>query len=213
MNPKSLFLRLPMAAAGAMALLGLALGPAAAAGADLNLDCQATPPVGSAQTFSLGASVDATAPDTVPSGDAFSVALAVDPMTVPTSVSGYTVKSIQDITLKAPVPAHATLTGTHLSGGSGIDSGTPEVTVEGDEIVMTVPGPISGGRTFTLPTLTLDLTAGASGNTVETRLAGTGYGDPGLTFTARVPVVFVTVSVPTACYPSPNPVLSSTAIG
>ena len=54
-------------------------------------------------------------------------------------------------------------------------------------MTATVPGPIAGGSTFTLPTLTLNLTAGSSGSTTPGALAGTSYSDPGLTFTAVVP--------------------------
>ncbi|MEV0966017.1 cyclase [Streptomyces sp. NPDC049910] len=212
MRPSSAHLRLSMAGAAALALMCLAISPASAAGTTLSMDCQATPPIGSAQKFDLSAGVDATAPDTVAAGGSLSVRLATEPMTVPGSVGGYTVKSIKNITLKAPVPSNATLTGARLTGGSGIGSGTPTVRVSGGEIVMSVPGPIGGGKTFTLPALDLDLTAGTSGSAIETRLSGTSYSSPGLTFTASVPILFVTVSVPTSCYPSPNPVLTSTAV-
>ncbi|GFH38172.1 cyclodehydratase [Streptomyces pacificus] len=212
MRPRSVHVRLPMAVAAALALACLAISPASAAGTTLAMDCQATPPIGSAQKFDLSAGVDATAPDTVAAGGALSVRLATEPMTVPGSVGGYTVKSIKNITLKAPVPSNATVTGARLTGGSGIGSGTPAVSVSGGEIVMSVPGPISGGQTFTLPVLDLDLTAGVSGTAIETRLSGSSYSSPGLTFTASVPILFVTVSVPTSCYPSPNPVLTSTAV-
>ncbi|MFE1443631.1 cyclase [Streptomyces sp. NPDC058739] len=212
MSPRSAHTRLPMAAAATLALTCLAMGPASAVGTTLDMDCQASPPIGSAQQFDLSAGVDAGAPDTVAPGGALSVTLATEPMTVPGSVSGYTVKSIKDITLKAPLPTNATVTGTRLTGGSGLGSGTPSVRVSGGEIIVSVPGPIGGGKTFTLPALNLDLTAGASGGVIETRLSGTSYGSPGLTFTASVPILFVTVSVPTSCYPSPNPVLTSTAI-
>ncbi|MCH0564807.1 MULTISPECIES: cyclase [unclassified Streptomyces] len=212
MRPVSALTRLPVAAAGCLALVGLAAAPSAAAETPLTFDCQAKPPIVSAQTFDLGAGVEATAPDSVPSGSAFSVALAPAPLTVPGSVNGYTVKAIKDIKLRAVMPTNATLTDESLSGGSGTGSGTPSVAVSGGEIVMTVPGPISGGSTFTLPTLTLDLVAGAPGGTVTTRIAGTSYDNPGLTFTARVPILFFTADVPTSCFSSPSPVLSSTAV-
>ncbi|MFJ3233962.1 cyclase [Streptomyces sp. NPDC086787] len=212
MSPRTSFLRVPVALAGGLALAALSMGPASAADASINFACQAKPPIGSAQTFTLAAGVNATAPATVASGSSFSVSLATQQMTVPGSVSGYTVKSIKNIVLKAPVPANATLTGTTLSGGSGIGSGTPTVAVSGGQIVMTVPGPINGGASFTLPTLNLALTAGASGSVVSTQLAGSSYSSPGLTFTATVPILFTNISVPTSCYPSPNPVLSSTSI-
>lgn len=212
MSLRSSCLRLPITAAAGLALAGLLASPASAAGTSLNLACQAKPPIGSAQTFNLAAGVDATAPATVASSSSFNITLATEQMTVPGSVSGYTVKSIKNIVLKAPVPAGATLNGVSLSGGSGTGSGTPSVTVSGGQIVMTVPGPINGGATFTLPALALALTAGASGSTVQTQLAGTSYSNPGLTFTASVPILFTTVSVPTSCYPSPNPVLSTTTV-
>lgn len=212
MSLRSSYLRLPITAAAGLALAGLLASPASAAGTSLNLACQAKPPIGSAQTFNLAAGVDATAPSSVASGSSFNITLATEQMTVPGSVSGYTVKSIKNIVLKAPVPAGATLNGVSLSGGSGTGSGSPSVAVSGGQIVMTVPGPINGGATFTLPALTLALTAGASGSTVQTQLAGTSYSNPGLTFTASVPILFTTVSVPTSCYPSPNPVLSTTTV-
>ncbi|WP_432198397.1 cyclase [Streptomyces sp. bgisy027] len=212
MRSVSVLPRVIVAAAGCLTLVGLTASPGVAAETPLTFDCQAKPPLVSPQTFTLDAGAEATAPDSVASGSAFDVALAPAPLTVPGSVNGYTVKSIKDIKLRAKLPTDATLTGQNLTGGSGIGSGTPSVAVSGSEIVMTVPGPINGGSTFTLPTLNLDLVAGASGGTVSTQLAGTSYNSPGLTFTARVPILFITADVPTSCFSSPNPVLSSTTI-
>jgi dehydratase len=212
MKSTFVFSRLPVALAGGLALVGLAVAPASAANTSLAIACQATPPIGSAQTFTLDAGVNATAPASVASGSSFTVSLAPDALTVPSSVGGYTVNSISGIKLKVPVPANATLTKETLSGGSGLGSGTPGVAVSGSTIVLTVPGPISGGSTFTFPEITLTLTAGASGKTVTTQLGGSSYSSPGLTFTASVPVLFFTANVPTACYPSAGPVLSSTTI-
>ncbi|WP_198045388.1 cyclase [Kitasatospora mediocidica] len=194
-------------------LLGLlAANPAAAQDAPLPLQCQASPPIIAAQTFSLDEGVTANAPSSVTAGSTFAVSIAPDALTVPVSVSGYTVNSISGLTLTMPIPTNATLNGVTLSGGSGLGSGTPNVSENGTTIVLNVPGPIAGGSSFTLPKVTLDLTAGASGTTIDTRLAGSSYADPGLTFTASVPFWLFTLSVPTACYPSPNPVLSSTTV-
>ena len=205
-------LRLPMAALGAVAALGLVSGTASAADSPLSLACQATPPIVSAETFTIDAGVNGTAPATVAAGSDFSVSLAPDAITVPASVNGNTVNKISSLVLTAPVPANATLNSETLTGGSGLGSGTPSVSVSGGVISMSVPGPISGGSTFTLPALNLDLTAGASGTTVQTQLAGSGYDSPGLTFTANVTSSIFTVDAPTACYPSPNPVLTSTTV-
>jgi dehydratase len=205
-------LRVPLLVAAAVAVGGLAAAPATAATSALPFQCQATPPIGSAQTFTLSASASATAPASVKTGAAFTVAISPSALTVPTSVSGNTISSISGIKLTMPAPAGATLRSVSLSGGSGLGSGAPTSSVSGGTITLNVPGPIAGGSTFTLPTITLNLTAGAAGGTVSTHLAGTSYSSPGLTFTAAVPELFFTVSVPTACYPSPSPVLSATSV-
>lgn len=210
MRTKSALSRVPIALAGALAAVGLFAPVASAADTPIVLACQATPPIGSAQTFQLDAGVDATAPATVASGSEFAVTLAPDALTVPTSVSGYSVQSISNIQLSVPVPANATLVGESLSGGSGI--GSASVAVKGGNVVVTVQAKVAGGHTFTLPALTLRLTAGASGSTITTSLAGTSYTSPGLTFSAAVSVAFFTVNVPTACYPSTALVLSSTTV-
>ncbi len=211
MRARSVLARLPLTLLTGLAVAGLAAGPAAAADVAVGLSCQATPPIGSAQTFTLNAAVNGTAPDSVASGSTFTVTLAPDALTVPGSVNGNTVNSISNLQLTVPVPANATLTGESLSGGSG--AGTEAtVAVNGNNVVVTVPGPIAGGSTFTLPALTLDLTAGASGGSVQTQIAGTSYSDPGLTFTANVTASIFTVDVPTACYAPSNPVLTTTTV-
>ncbi|MGK4585154.1 cyclase [Kitasatospora sp. HPMI-4] len=212
MRTRSLLTRVSTVLAGGLAAAGLLAPPASAADTPLALACQATPPIGSAQNLTLNAGVNATAPATVAAGSQFSITLAPDPLTVPTSVSSYTLQSISNIQLTVPVPANSTLVSESVSGGSGIDPGSASVAVNGNDVVMAVSSSITGGSTFTLPALTLNLTAGASGSTVQTALGGTGYSDPGLTFTATVPVSFFTVDVPTACFPSPQAVLSSTSV-
>nr|BFF00484.1 hypothetical protein GCM10020241_21590 [Streptoalloteichus tenebrarius] len=83
---------------------------------------------------------------------------------------------------------------------------------QGSDIVVTIPGPIKGGADIELPTLHLGLTAGAQG-TIESRLAGSGYDAPGLTFTATIQVAVFPVNAPVSCFPNPNPALTSTTIG
>ncbi|KJK55800.1 hypothetical protein [Saccharothrix sp. ST-888] len=202
--------RVALVLIGGLVTAGLVAPPASAADTPVDLACQATPPIGSAQTFDLHAGVNATAPDSVAAGSRFSVTLAPDPLTVPTSVSGYTLKSISGIRLTVPVPANATLVGESITGGT--NPGSASVAVSGSDVIVTVNSSIAGGSTFTLPALTLDLTAGAAGSTVQTALGGTSYASPGLTFTATVPLGFFTVQVPTACFPSSQQILSSTNI-
>lgn len=203
----------PLVAVGVgLTLAVLHMSPVAAADTDVNFACQARPPVGSPQTLDLAAGIDAVAPASVAAGASFTVELAPTPITVPSSVGEYTVQQIKDLQLSVPVPTNATLTGQQISGGSGLGSAPPTVHVANGRVVVTIPGPIDGGNTFTPPMLTLTMTAGAAGTTVETMIAGSSYDDPGLTFTARVPVFLLIIDVPTSCYPSPSPVLSSTAV-
>ncbi|MCX4781649.1 cyclase [Streptomyces sp. NBC_01264] len=178
----------------------------------MDFACQAKPPIVGPQAFAIPAGVTATAPDAAAAGSTFPVSLATAPITVPGGVNGYTVRSISNLKLSMPIPANAVLTGKSLSGGSGLGSGVPSLTTSGSTLLLTVPGPIGGGQTFTLPVVHLDLTAGEKGTTVSTQLAGSSYSNPGLTFNASVPIFGFPVNVPTACYPSPNPVLSSTNV-
>jgi dehydratase len=167
---------------------------------------------GQTSDSTLSVAVDTTAPATVAPGGAVSVVIAPGAITVPSSADGYSISQIQDIKLIVPVPANSTYVSATLSGGSGLGSGTPSVAQSGGVVTATVPGPIAGGATFTLPTLNLDLTAGSSG-TIQTQLAGSGYSDPGLTFTAVVSVLGFPVDAATVGYPDPNPVLATTTIG
>lgn len=184
--------------------------PTAAAATDILYDCQADTPLGT-ENLTLNQTVDATAPATVAPGGALDIVVDPAPNQVPSEAAGYTVKNVNTFTLKVPVPANATLTGVDLTGGSGL--GSDPTWAEADGVVtVSFAGPIAGGATFELPTITAHLTAGASG-AIDSTLYGTGYDDPGLTFTAVVGTIIGDISAPTSCFPNPNPVLTSTAIG
>lgn len=168
--------------------------------------------LGQTANSTLSVQADGTAPASVAAGAPLSVALSVGSITVPTSASGYTIKQIQNIVLKLPVPSNSAYVSSALSGGSGYGSATPTVSVSSGVVSIRVPGPIAAGTTFTLPTLTLHLTAGASGGTVVSTLSGTGYSDPGLTFTAVLSVFGFSVNANTVGYPTTQPALTSTTI-
>jgi dehydratase len=197
----------------ALALLPL-FGATIAAHADtqtVTYDIQSTA-AGQTVDSTLSVGVDTTAPATVAPGGSVTDVLAPQPVTVPTSAGGHPINQIQNIALKLPVPANSTFVSATLSGGAGLGSAAPTVAESGNVITVTVPGPIAGGATFTLPTLTLGLTAGGSG-TIQTQLAGTSFSDPGLTFTAVTSVLGFPVNAPTVGFPNPNPVLATTTIG
>lgn len=201
---------LTVAALTALACTTLGVS-AASADTGVTYDVQASA-VGQTGDFTVDAQVAASAPATVAAGGALTVTLSVGSITVPTSADGYTVKQIKGITLEVPVPANSTYDSASLSGGSGYGSGTPGVSESGNVLTISVPGPISAGTTFTLPTLTLDLTAGAAGQSIDTTLSGSSYSSPGLKFTAVLSVIGISINAAAVGYPSPDPTLTSTAI-
>ncbi|GAA2774636.1 cyclase [Saccharopolyspora taberi] len=202
----------PLTATALVAVAALAFTPqAAAASFDINFDCSGDSPVGE-QKFTLGQSTDVTAPATVAPGAALDIVIDPAPNTVPGEVNGYTVKRVEQMDLRIPIPANSTYVSADLAGGSGLGPNPPTITLEGNVAVLHLDGPLNGGQPFELPTVTAHLTAGDSG-TIETKLAGTSYDDPGLTFTAVVSSVIGDQSVPSRCFPNPNPVLTTTTIG
>jgi dehydratase len=204
-----------VSAAGAVALAAaIALAsPASAATVPVTFDCEAHPPIGSPTQFTLDSTIQADAPATVAAGATFEATLAPDAMVVPSQTAGYNVNELKDLTLQIPVPANSTYQAATLTGGSNLGTGTPTVDEADNVVTVTVPGPLAGGSTVTLPVLHLTLVAsGAAGTTIETHLAGTSYIDPGLRFTANVKVSFFTVDVPTSCFANPAPTFTSTTI-
>jgi dehydratase len=167
--------------------------------------CTATA-LGQSQTIDQSDNVDVTAPSSAASGSQFQVVLAPEAQTVPRTAGSFTVVSIKNATLRITV-GNATVVGTPtLSGGSG-SIGTTSVSVSGNVISITASGPIPGGSTFTLPTLTANLAAGSAGTAATTSLSGTD-----LTFTTVVRVSIFQINAPTNCVPDPNPTtLSSTS--
>lgn len=194
-------------AAAALAVVGAP--QALAAPTAIVYDCQARTPLGT-QNITLNQTVDAAAPATVAPGGAFDLVVDSAPNQVPTSAAGNTVRNVNTFTLKVPVPSNATLTGVTLSGGSNL-GGTPTWSQSAGVVTVKFPGPIAGGATFELPTITARLTAGPSG-AINSTLYGTSYSNAGLTFTTVVATFLGNISVPTSCFPNPNPVLTTTTI-
>ncbi|GAA4218579.1 cyclodehydratase [Actinocatenispora rupis] len=203
-------LALGLAVGAVLALVVGVAGPASAATQTVAYQFQASA-AGQTGTGTLDQDIDATAPASATAGSAVQVVIDPAPNTVPTDASGYPVKDIKNVKILLPVPANSSYVSATVSGGANL-GGTPTVGLDGGNVVLTVPGPIAGGSSFELPTITLDLTAGTSGS-IDVRLGGTSYSDPGLTFTADVTVLGIPVAASAVAYPDPNPTLSSTAIG
>ncbi|KQY32685.1 hypothetical protein [Nocardia salmonicida] len=83
------------------------------------------------------------------------------------------------------------------------------VATSGGNVVLTVPGPIAGGTSFTPPAVTINVTAGAAGTSITSKYAGTSYTSPGMTMTTNVSFVG---NVATSCYPNPSPTLTTTSV-
>ncbi|MEU0789925.1 cyclase [Amycolatopsis sp. NPDC005961] len=196
----------------AVAALPIALAAPASAATTVTFDCQADAPIVGPQQVSLNQDTDVTAPATVAPGGAFDVVIDPAPNTVPGDVSGNKVKNINTFALKFPIPANSSFVSADLAGGSGLGSTAPTIAVANGVATLSFPGPIAGGATFELPTVTAHLTAGQSG-TIETKLSGTSYSDPGLTFKAVASTIIGDITAPTACFPNPSPVFTTTTIG
>jgi dehydratase len=201
-----------LAALTAAAVLPIALAAPASAATSVTFDCQADAPIVGPQKVALNQDADVTAPATVAPGGAFDVVIDPAPNTVPGEVSGNKVKNINTFALKIPIPANSSYVGADLTGGSGLGSTPPTLSVANGVATLSFPGPIAGGATFELPTVTAHLTAGQSG-TIETKLGGTSYSDPGLTFKAVASTIIGDLTAPTACFPNPSPVFTTTTIG
>ena len=164
--------------------------------------------LGQTAELTLDQDIDSTAPATVAPGGAVQVVIDPAPNEVPAEGGGYQIREIKNLALAMPVPANSTFVSASVSGGSH----PATVALEGNEIVLRVAGPMAGGQSFELPTVTVNLTAGQSG-AIETTLAGTSYDDPGLTFTAVIIAFGFPIDAAATAYPSPSPVLTTTTIG
>jgi dehydratase len=202
----------PVLAFGTTAAAGQMLDPASRSSANQTIVYKVrASALGQTADLTLNQDINATAPASVAPGGALSVTIDPGPNTVPSSGGGRTISEINTISLKLPVPANSTFVSASLSGGAGLGSTPPSVGKVGNDVVLNVKGPLKGGAAFELPTVKINLTAGASG-TIQTKLGGTSYDAPGLTFNAVVVVIFP-ITAPAKAYPDPSPVLTSTTIG
>ena len=167
------------------------------------------------QTSIRNQSTTATAVDHVYENETFTLAVSAAPANESSDLgSGATLNNIRDFRVKAPIPANAELVSFSLTGGSGIGSGPNTITQSGTNLVMTVPGPVQPDTTFQLPTINMTLRAtGPALATIQSRFGGTSYADPGLDFIVNADTPISTgTDLPTACFPSTSPALSTTTI-
>ncbi len=204
MRSTSSLLRASILAPVAIATVFCSTAPANAAPVSVNWSCQGTI-LGIGQTSTMTTSVTGTAPSSAASGSEVAITITPGVSSVPSSASGFTVNNISNLKMTIPTPANSTLVSADVSGGT-VD-GT--VSTSGGNVVLTVPGPIDGGTSFTPPAVTINVTAGAAGTPITSKYAGTSYTDPGMTMTTNVALVG---NVATSCFPDPSPTLTTTTV-
>ncbi|UGT63936.1 hypothetical protein [Nocardia asteroides] len=203
MRPTSL-LRACVIAPIAVASVFCLAAPASAAPVSVNWSCRGTV-FGIGQTSTMTTSVTGTAPGSAASGSAVAITITPGASSVPSSASGFTVNNISNLKMTIPTPANSTLVSATASGGTVAGS----VATSGGNVVLTVPGPIAGGTSFTPPAVTVNVTAGSPGTSITSKYAGTSYTSPGMTMTTNVAFVG---NVATSCYPNPSPTLTTTSV-
>ncbi len=204
MRSTSSLFRAGLIAPVAVATVFCLAAPANAAPISVNWSCKGTV-FGIGQTSSMTTSVTGTAPGSAASGSAVAITITPGASSVPSSAAGFTVNNISNLKMTIPTPANSTLVSATASGGTV--AGT--VATSGGNVVLTVPGPIAGGTSFTPPAVTINVTAGAAGTSITSKYAGTSYTSPGMTMTTNVSFVG---NVATSCYPNPSPTLTTTSV-
>jgi len=131
--------------------------------------------------------------------------------TIPASVSGFTVKNINTFALKIPIPANSTYVSSTLTGGSGLGSTAPKITLASGVRDAELPGPMAGGAAFQLPTITVNLKAGELGHDPDQARRHQLH-QPGPDLQHRGQCVLRHHRAD-ACYPNPSPVFTTTTIG
>ncbi|MGY4710390.1 hypothetical protein ACXDF8_12665 [Mycolicibacterium sp. CBM1] len=183
-----------MALAAALCFAGTAH-----AAVSVNWSCQA-----SVATSSMTTSVTGTAPTSVTAGSPVAITIAPGSSTIPSTASGFTINNVNNMKMLIPVPANSTYVSSSASGGTYPGS----TSLVSGNVVLSIPGPIPGGTTYTPPSVTINVTATAPG-TVTSKYAGTSYSNPGMTFNTNLPILG---NVATSCYPNPSPTLTTTTV-
>jgi hypothetical protein len=174
----------------------------------------------------LAASVSGVPSESLP-GATFAIPVSFAPSSVPTLFDGDAVTSESSLSVVIPAPAGATFVSAALAGGSGVGSGVT-VTERADpkspsgvDVVESVPGPLSAGQAFTLPTIELTVQATRTVGTVIAPglldvppvTGAQSSADPVLSDQLQVTVAGTPSTVTTGCWPtSAPPALSTTTV-
>ncbi len=191
--------------------------PAAADTVTVGFNCLTTNiPVLGQQGSTRNQGITTTAVSQIYQNNTFNVAITTAPNLESADLgSGAVMNYVYNLHIYVPIPANSTLISYSISGGSGLGGGTPSIALSGSRLIMTVPGNIASNTTYQLPTINMTLRAtGAPLTSIQPRIGGTSYADPGLDFTvnADLPQGLGNNNLPTSCFPSSNPPLSTTTI-
>ncbi|MDQ1520233.1 MAG: large repetitive protein, partial [Actinomycetota bacterium] len=205
-------------AAGSFISLAVGATPAGADNVTVPLTCQTSgiPVVGS-QTSSKDQATITSSPAAVFQNEVFVLTVGAPPETESSDLgSGATLNNIHDLHLRLPIPANSTLQSSSFTPGFGYGNGAVTLTQSGNNLVLYVQGPIPANQQWKLPTINMTLKAtGSQLSNIQAHFGGTSYSDPGLDFIANANLpapISSTNDLPTACYPSSSPALSTTLI-
>jgi hypothetical protein len=208
-----------LVAALVCASLVVAVGRASAdvTSTTITMNCVAHAPFIGDQFVTQSATISTDAPAAVQPGETFSFTTTFPASSIPSQQDGGTVSSVKNLMYKVPVPANSTFVNASLSGGFNYGSTPPTISLQGSPttgyIRYNIPGPIPANQNYQLPAVTVTLTAGTAAlSTIQPKLGGTSYTDPGFTTTAVVTSP-ISADVTTECFPSPpSPAWSTTTI-
>lgn len=200
-----------------LATLAVIAGQAAPAGADdvtttanLNLTCTANAPIVGAQTVSQALNIDIVHPDTIARNATQTIRISQPPLEVPAGLesggSTYPIVNLNSLAVAFKVTSQFRVEAARTVGGTA--AANVSFSPTGD-ILFSVPGPLLGGQTYTLPTVEIDVKAvGTVGTT-----GSVSFQSFNLIARATLPIVG-DQNIPTSCpTPTPNPPLFSVGVG
>jgi dehydratase len=162
---------------------------------------------GGSTTVQFSLTYSATAPDSVGPFSLYAASISFPAITPNPSIN----VAVQDLRAVFTPPAGTRLLTATATGGSGVGPAGARVTVRDNAAVVTAQGPFPAGTAFTLPTLRLNLLAGANGSGAV-NAAGVTLADPQFSW-VRTDPADGTTQRPFACFTTPVPLTTTVIAG
>lgn len=211
---RSLALLLSTALLATLAAIVGTAAPASAADvtttANLNLTCTAQAPIVGDQVVSQALNIDIVHPDVIARNTTETITISQPPLEVPAGLESggttYPIVNLNSLAVAFKVTPQFRVEAARTVGGT--TAANVSYSPTGD-ILFSVPGPLAGGQTYTLPTVEIDVKAvGTVGTT-----GSVSFQSFNLIARASLPIVG-DQNIPTGCpTPSPNPPLFSVGVG